>query len=85
MDSSSHRVRRVSYQEFSQALQRAGYGLGAGLAFRYDARRDETIWMVDGQPVGLTVGRVGSIRACYLAEHKAVAAAAGASNSGRKA
>jgi hypothetical protein len=85
MDSSSHRVRRVTHQEFSQALQRAGYGLGAGLAFRYDARRDETIWMVDGQPVRLTAGRVGAIRACYLAEHQAVATAAGADSTGRQA
>ncbi len=85
MDNSSHRIRQVSHQEFSQALQRAGYGLGAGLAFRYDARRDETIWMVDGQPVGLTVGRVGAIRACYLAVHQAVAPAARANRPVRQA
>jgi hypothetical protein len=33
---------------------------------RYDARRDETVWTVNGQPIGLTVGRVGTTTACYL-------------------
>lgn len=61
------RACRVSVQEFSQALQRAGYGFGAGLAHRCDARCDETAWTIDGQPVGLTVGRIGSTKACYLA------------------
>jgi hypothetical protein len=50
--------------------------MGAGLAYRYDARRDETIWTVYGQPIGLTVGRIGVTRAYYLAEQMASAAAA---------
>ncbi len=67
MDTHAPLARRVSHEEFRQALQRAGFGLGAGLAFRYDARHDETVWTINGQPVGLTVGRIGATTACFLA------------------
>lgn len=67
MDTHVPLARRVSHQEFQQALQQAGFGLGAGLAFRYDARRNETVWTIGGQPVGLTVGRIGATTACFLA------------------
>lgn len=65
-DTHAARVRRVSHEEFQQTLQRASFGLGAGLGFKYDARRDETIWTLDGEPIGLTVGRIGATAACYL-------------------
>jgi hypothetical protein len=67
MDAQASLARRVSHHEFQQALQRASFGLGTGLAFRYDARHDETVWMINGQPIGLTVGRIGATTACYLA------------------
>lgn len=60
-------ARRVSREEFQQVLQRAGFGFGAGLAFRYDARHNETVWTINGQPLGLTVGRIGATTACFLA------------------
>jgi hypothetical protein len=65
-DTHTARVRRVSHEEFQQTLRRAGFGLGAGLTFKYDARRDETVWTLDGEPIGLTVGRIGATSACYL-------------------
>lgn len=65
-DSHAARVRRVSHEEFQQTLRRASFGLGVGLAFKYDARRDETIWTLHGDPIGLTVGRIGATTACYL-------------------
>ena len=67
MDTRSAQVRLVSHQEFRQALRQAGHGLAAAVAYRYDARRGETVWTVNGQPIGLTVGRVGSTSACYVA------------------
>jgi hypothetical protein len=67
MDTHVPLARRVSHQEFQQALRRASFGLGAGLSFRYDARHDETVWTINGQPVGLTVGRIGATTACYVA------------------
>ncbi|WP_028998454.1 hypothetical protein [Azohydromonas australica] len=60
-------VRRVTREQFRRALHRAAAGIGAGLACRYDARHDETIWTVNGQAVGLTVGRISATRAYYLA------------------
>lgn len=62
----SARGRRVSHEEFQHALRRASSGLGAGLAFRYDGRRNETVWTLHGEPIGLTVGRIGATTACYL-------------------
>lgn len=84
MDTHIPKARRVSLCEFSQALQRAGYGLGAGLACRYDARRDETVWTVDGRPVGLTVDRIGATSACYLATTPVAHATAGAAPVGSR-
>ena len=60
-------VQRVTQEQFRRTLHRAAAGIGAGLACRYDARRDETIWTVNGEPVGLTVGRIGATRAYCLA------------------
>lgn len=60
------RGRCVSHEEFQQALWRATFGLGAGLAFRYDGRRNETVWTLHGKPIGLTVGPIGATTACYL-------------------
>lgn len=62
----------VAHKQFQRALHRAAAGIGAGLAFKYDARRDETVWTIDGLPVGLTVGPIGATRACYLATSAAV-------------
>lgn len=67
MDTPTSRVRLVSHQQFREALQQASFGLGAGLAFRYDGRRDETVWTLHGEPIGLTVGRIGATTACFLA------------------
>lgn len=67
MDTHSAQVCLVSHEEFRQALRQAGHGLAAALAYRYDARRDETVWKINGQPVGLTVGRIGATTACFLA------------------
>ena len=65
-DTHAARVRRVSHEEFKLTLQRASFGFGAGLTFKCDARRDETLWMLHGEPIGLTVGRIGATTACYL-------------------
>ncbi|WP_028997057.1 hypothetical protein [Azohydromonas australica] len=50
MDTRSAQVRLVSHQEFRQALRQAGHGLAAAVAYRYDARRGETVWTVNGRP-----------------------------------
>lgn len=68
-------VQRVTREQFRRALHRAAAGIGAGLAYRYDARHDETIWTIDGQAVGLTVGRIGATRAYYLDGKMAAAVA----------
>ena len=67
-------AQRVTHEQFRRALHRAAAGIGAGLAYRYDARHDETVWMINGQAVGLSVGRIGATRAYYLAEQLASAA-----------
>ena len=61
-------AQRVTHEQFRRALHRAAAGIGAGLAYRYDARHDETLWTINGHAVGLTVGRIGATRAYYLAE-----------------
>ena len=66
MDTRYAQVCLVSHEEFRQALRQAGHGLAVAVAYRYDARRGETVWTVNGQPIGLTVGRIGSTSACYL-------------------
>ncbi len=67
VDTHSAQVCLVSHEEFRQALRQAGHGLAAALAYRYDARRDETVWKINGEAVGLTVGRIGATTACFLA------------------
>ncbi|WP_169517047.1 hypothetical protein [Azohydromonas australica] len=59
---------RVTHEQFRRVLHGAAAGIGAGLACRYDARNDETVWTINGHAVGLTVGRIGATRAYYLAE-----------------